>query len=271
MCVSLRDAPDYTQLSDVVITGTEIMVAMNLQGATIAMPIDVQGSTIAIPVDIQGQTINLDVNIVASTVTINVSVQSQAVDIKIYTPSGRWTTTSETVTASSYSAAVAASPGTEATIISVTGRGRLMSMGMWVWPYAGTLTNIYTDVKIRVYVDGSLKIELTADRIDMLSGHLAYKIRQAGGHALATGISLPINFVRISTNPDQYLIEPLVISPRGGLTFIVFDQTNGKWIEWGAHVNVDVEFFSSLQIKIYNGDSNYSAAVGMIAMIGAYP
>jgi len=269
--MSLTDAPDYTQLSDVIITGTEIMVAMDLQGATIAMPIDVQGSTIAIPVDIQGQTISLDVNIVASTVTINVSVQSQAVDIKIYTPSGRWTTTSETVTASSYVGATAASPGTEATIINVTGRGRLISMGMRVYPVTTFLTNIYTDARIRVYVDGSLKIELSGERLDMMNGFLAFQIRQAGSHAITSAISLPINFVRIGTSPDRYLVEPLVLSPRGGLTYLIWDQTNGRYVEWGAHVNVDAEFFSSLRIAIFNGDSTYSAVVGMIAMIGAYP
>jgi len=83
MYMSLKDAPDYTQLSDVTITGTEIMVAMDLQGATIAMPIDVQGSTIAIPVDIQGQTISLDVNIAGQIVTVDMNIKGQIVDIKL--------------------------------------------------------------------------------------------------------------------------------------------------------------------------------------------
>jgi len=271
MCMSLKDAPDYTQLSDVVITGTEIMVAMDLQGATIAMPIDVQGSTIAIPVDIQGQTINLDVNIVASTVTINVSVQSQAVDIKIYTPSGRWTTTSETVVTSSYVTNVSATPGGTSTLLSVTGRGRLVSLGMRV--DNGETTNplnAYGQVRIQIYIDGALKMNLSGSALDLLSGKVADRVRRAGINAVAGGWATPYNFSKFRTSPDYYIIQPNT-SPSGGLTYLIYDNTNGTWPEWGGYIYLNIEFFNSLEIKLYNGDSTYTAFAHIHAMIGVYP
>jgi len=75
---------------DIRLTGTTIMLPIDIQGTTIMLPIDVQGATIMLPVDIQAQYMDLKVNITkieeavinileASKIGINISAQSVGV------------------------------------------------------------------------------------------------------------------------------------------------------------------------------------------------
>jgi len=251
------DAPDYTLLSDVNITGTEIMVAMDLQGATIAMPIDVQGATIALPVDIQGQTINLDVNIVASTVTIDVNISAQTVDVKIYTPSGRWVVGSELLTAEAYSYGTTVASGSEVELISLTGRGRIKQIGFY-FERVNPGTDVYTDIYLRVYVDGetSPSISLRPLDVDRLNGYLLI-------------INLMYGINRVTYASDDYVSTAQASSPEGALTCMRRIFVDSGSVFAGGYVRLNAEFTSSASIKVYNkGTSDTKAYV--ILLYGEY-
>lgn len=64
----MADYPDWTDLVHIV--GTDIMIAIDLQGAYIMMPID-----------IQAQYIDLDINIKSQTVDITIDIEAQSVGI----------------------------------------------------------------------------------------------------------------------------------------------------------------------------------------------
>jgi len=77
------DYPDWTESMQ--LTGTEIYLPVNIQGASVTLPVNVTAVTIGIiSVDIVAQTIgNIAVNIAASAVTINMDIKAQSVAIKI--------------------------------------------------------------------------------------------------------------------------------------------------------------------------------------------
>ena len=253
------DAPDYTLLSDVNITGTEIMVAMDLQGATIAMPIDVQGATIALPVDIQGSTVKLNVHIETSEALVDINIKSAIADVKIYTPSGKWVSASETIASSSYVSSVLVSAGSESTLFSLTGRGRLMSIGFRV-NGASTSYNAFSKPHIRVYIDGetSPSIDLTPSNIDRLSGGVVERAMTYG-------------FNRVDYGTAGQAAYATALSPAGGLTWAYKDSTSGVVYFLGGFIKLDIEFTSSLEVKIYNSDTTSGVYVDAVIFYGEYP
>lgn len=252
-----RDAPDYTLLSDVEITGTEIMVAMDLQGATIAMPIDVQGATIALPVDIQGQTINLDVNLVASTVTIDVNISAQTVDVKIYTPSGRWVSSSDLLTSTTSYVATNIPSGAEQTVLTLSGRGRLKSIGFY---FARTDPNgdVYTQTRIRVYIDGETdpSVNVSPANIDDFMGRLLLRQLQFDYETVVPATGTKAAFAQVT-------------SPVCGLTNIWYDEDSQKYKVSGGFLVLNTEFLSSAEVKIYNGSGGPIEA-RMLIFYGEY-
>lgn len=78
------DYPDYTDLMHII--GTDIMVAIDIQGAYIMMPVDIQAQYINLAIDIVAQTVgNIAVNIAAATIDkIKVDITAQTIgDITI--------------------------------------------------------------------------------------------------------------------------------------------------------------------------------------------
>jgi hypothetical protein len=199
-----------------------------------------------------------------------VGIQAQAVDLKIYTPSGRWVSASDVVSIyiEAYGANVPAA--TEVTLIDVTGsRGRLKNLGLWITD-SGAPFAIEANIKFRIYVDGSLRVEFPIGRLDGFTGFHVWKLTQALSHALSSDLPLPFNTARVATSPDRYLVMPFHDNPRGGVTYYIYDYTNSKIREIGGFLIPDIEFSNSLSIRVYNGNTTYSAIAYAVAMIGEY-
>jgi hypothetical protein len=155
-------------------------------------------------------------------------------------------------------------------LISVTGkRGRLKNVGIWASD-GGQNVDILSYIRLRIYVDGSLKADIPLSRLDFFMGFPADWLRRALGHALFTGISLPFNTARVATNPDKYLVMPFHDGPRGSITYLIYNHTAGKTVELGAYLEVEFEFTNSLTIAMYNS-SSATLQGGVAAIVGEYP
>jgi len=201
----------------------------------------------------------LAVNIVAKQVTLDINITAQDIDIKIYTPSGRWTTASELISASSALADVSVSADEEKTLFSLTGRGRLMTLGI-LFDGASTDYDAYNKPYIRIYVDGetSPSIELNPARIDHLSG-------------MVTHYAVIYGFNRVDYGTTGQVAYATALNPAGGLTWIYKNTDTGKWTRLGGFIKLDVEFMSSLDIKIYNSDTANGVYVTTTIFYGEYP
>jgi hypothetical protein len=75
------DYPDWTDLVHII--GTDIMVAVDIQGGYIMLPIDIQGQYITLEMDIVAQTIgNITIDIAAQTIgDLEITINAQAVGI----------------------------------------------------------------------------------------------------------------------------------------------------------------------------------------------
>ncbi|MEM1801402.1 MAG: hypothetical protein QXF58_06695 [Desulfurococcaceae archaeon] len=255
------------------------IVAVDIKSQSVTLNVNITGQDVTLNVNITSQTTTLNVNVTNSTLnvnvtnsTLNISISGQTVDIKIYTPSGRWTTVSQTVVTSVIVNYVDAYPGEEVTVFSVTGRGRLINMGVYFCYAVGSLTNVYTNVQINIYVDGSLKLSFTPMILDSMTGFMVDMLRGALMYAISSKISPPYNIAKIGANPDRYLIRPENVNPNGSLTWAIWDHTNGVYTEMGGFIKADEEFFNSLVVTLKNittADTRFAIAV--TAMVGAYP
>jgi hypothetical protein len=264
LATASQDAPDYTLLSDVNVVGS-VTIDVNVVGTVNVHIIDTQVS-----VYIVNEVLDVNATIVDSVVNINVVIKDSTVDLKIYTPSGRWVVASDLLPKFTGRQTVALPAATETTIKDVSGRGRLRTLSFLVFD-VGTPFDIANKIKIRIYVDGSLRFEITPIGVDSLSGYPADYLRQAMMYAIAKGIALPFNTAKFGESPDRYIIMPPQTSPLGGLTMMIWDQTNSKPRVMAGYINLGIEFMSSLSITVYNADANYSAYIVVSYDIGEYP
>jgi hypothetical protein len=256
-------------------------VNVKVESATAILPIEISASTAIVPIEIKASSVTLNVNITGSDAILNVNanvtnanlnvvLQSQAVDLKIYTPSGKWVSASDLVGTYIDAYGVLISPNQETTIISVSGkRGRLKYIGMNIKNYVGSI-NLTQYLRLRIYIDGSLKADIPLDRIDLFMGFPVEKLRQSLAHHIYTGLSWPFNTSRIGTNPDKYLVMPFFSGPRGGITYFIYDYTNAIITEIGLYINVEFEFTNSFVVKIYNSHSSAQPDCTVMVMIGEY-
>lgn len=70
----MADYPDWTDLVHII--GTDIMVAIDLQGAYIMMPVDIQAQYLTLDINIKAAAVTLDINITAQDVDINIATSS---------------------------------------------------------------------------------------------------------------------------------------------------------------------------------------------------
>jgi len=266
-------------------------VNVKVESATAILPIEISASTAIVPIEIKASSVTLNVNITGS-VTLNVNItgsdvalnvnanitntnlnvilQSQAVDLKIYTPSGKWVSASDLVSTYIDAYGVLINPNQETTIISVSGkRGRLKYIGMEIKNFVGAI-DLTQYLRMRIYVDGSLKADIPLGRLDLFMGFPVEKLRQSLGHHIATNLSWPFNTSRIGINPDKYLIMPFFSGPRGGVTYFIYDYTNAIITEIGLYINIEFEFTNSFVVKIYNSHSSASPTCTVMAVIGEY-
>jgi len=214
----------------------------------------------AVWVSEQGQVAPLlAVNIAAKQVTLDINITAQDVDVKIYTPSGRWTTVSELVTSSYTWVSLAVSPGEEKTAFSLTGRGRLITLGFY---FTGSSANYdaYNKPWIKIYVDGetSPSISLSPVDIDHLSGWVLEGAMTRG-------------FNRVDYGTAGQAAYATALNPVGGLTWMYKDSSTDKVTQVGGFIRLAVEFMSSLDVKIYNSDAADTLYVSAAVFYGEYP
>jgi len=220
-------------------------------------------------VNITGQAVKLDVNIASQTVTINTNIEAQAVDLKIFTPGGRWVTASDLISTAVVARFTELLPAVETTLINVVGkRGRLKYLGIWFFDN-NTDSSVY-NIRLRIYVDGSLRAELTLETLDLLTGLSATQLWKALNNHLREGLPLPFNTAKLSATPEKYLIMPFFSGPRGGATYIIWNRTIGFATEAAAYLETEFEFTNSLSIRMYNDHPTAELVGGVIAIIGEY-
>jgi len=251
------------------IVQSNVTLDVNVTNTILNVNATIVQSNVTLDVNVTNTNLNVNATIVDSVVNINVVIKDATVDLKIYTPSGRWVVASDLLPKFTGSQAVALPAATETTVKNVTGRGRLRTLSFLVYD-VGTPFDIANKIKIRIYVDGSLRFETSLIGVDSISGYPADYLRQAMLYAIAKGIALPFNTAKFGESPDRYIIMPPHTSPLGGLTMMIWDQTNSKIRAMAGYINLGMEFTSSLSIRIYNSDASYSAYAVVSYDIGEY-
>jgi len=241
------------------------------------MPVDIQAQYMDLKVVITGQVGYVEISIqevaedvvinirntaetaiyvrTESGVAINVKTESEVV-LNIWTPSGKWVTASEPVSSFIATGYQTIAAGTEVELISVGPgvRGRLMSLGiMATYSVSGGTSyhNIIPYVEIRIYIDGSpTPISFSLDDLDALSGLVLERTRHEGLY-----------------HPSYTVLYGL--NPVGGLIYSGNDA-DGIPQEAGGYLNMPIEFFDSISIRVYN-DSAYNISARLAAIIGEYP
>ncbi|WP_448578886.1 hypothetical protein, partial [Thermosphaera sp.] len=141
---------------------------INIVSSQVTLNVCITSSQVTLDVNIASSQAILNVNITSSQATLNVSIQAQVVDIKVVSPSGKAVNAADTLATSSVVDNVEVREGQEVTLLSITGRCRLSSIGIRV--AGATSTTRAESTTIKVYVDGSLRVELDMHDLDRLNG-----------------------------------------------------------------------------------------------------
>jgi hypothetical protein len=222
--------------------------------------VDIKAQSVGnIGVDIKAQSVgNINVNIAASAVTLNVNITAQSVNLNVYTGSGLKVMAGTGLITKFVRYATSIGTGVELEILSVTGKGRCVSVGLKVYDSAYSQAG---KAEIRIYADGALVYQASLDSLDFING------RQMS-YALRSGTS---------TSP-VYASAPL-LNQEGGVVagYGWVDNRNGiatdellRLVEAYAVAKPNIEFNSSLSVRIYNGSQgtiNFYAGVEY----GLYP
>ena len=245
------------------------LMNVNITGSAVTLNVNIVSQTAALDIRIVESLATLNVNIASQTVTINTNIEAQTVDLRIFTPSGRWVSASDLVSTYVEAKDLYLPPNSIRTILHVSGkRGRLKYLGIWLTDNNAGATPLA--ITFQIFVDGGLVAEFDMLSFDRLVGFPVLRLRGALAHHLLAGLPLPFNTARLSTSPEKYLIMPFHNGPRGGLTYIVWDRTNGIITSYGAYLEIEFEFTSSLTIRAYNADSSVTFVGDLIAVVGEY-
>jgi len=201
-------------------------------------------STVTLKVDISAQSIgNINVNIAASAITLNVNISAQSVNLNVYTGSGLKVMVGVGLITKFYKVAQGLNSGYYVNIITINGKGRLVSVGIKAYDIAYSLAQ---NVELQIIADGATVFDATIDQLDYING------RQMS-YALRSGTS----------SSPVYASAPL-LNPEGGVVagYGWVQNRNGiapdellRLIEAYAIANPKVEFNTSCVVRIYNGSS----------------
>ncbi|MBW2649333.1 MAG: hypothetical protein JRC53_05940 [Deltaproteobacteria bacterium] len=199
----------------------------------------------------------LAVNIAAKQVTLDINITAQDIDIKIYTPSGRWTTVSELMSSASGAVGNVISTDQEIEYFHLTGRGRLMHVGLYA-ARIGT-DDLLGDTRLRIYIDGesSPSIDLSLEDIDFLNGRLLYEQMFYG-------------FNRVDYGSDYWACFTQSVNPTGALNWARYDHYHDYYDMAGAFLKLNVEFTSELSIRVYNANTTGGVNVFLAIIYGEY-
>jgi len=258
-----------TSIIPIDISATTAIVPIEIRASQVTLNVNITGSQVTLNVNIASSTATLNVNIVGQAMTINTNIEAQTVDLRIFTPSGRWVSASDLVSTYVEAKNLYLRPNSITTILHVSGkRGRLKYLGIWLTDNNAGATPLA--ITFQIFVDGGMVAEFDMLSFDRLMGFPVLRLRGALAHHLLAGLPLPFNTARLSTSPEKYLIMPFHNGPRGGLTYIVWDRTNGIITSYGAYLEIEFEFTRSLTIKAYNADSSVTFVGDLIAVVGEY-
>ena len=183
--------------------------------------------------------------------------RDQEKDAKIYTPSGRWATVSELISSASEAVSKTLSTDQELEFFHLTGRGRLIHVGL----YASRIGSdrLMSDTRLRIYIDGetSPSIDLRLRDLDYLNGYLLNG-------------QMVYNFNRVDYGTDSYVAFTQSTNPTGAVTWGRYNHTNSYWEIVGAFLRPEVEFTSELSVCIYNANTTGGIEVYMVIMYGEY-
>ena len=236
--------------------------------AGVTFNVNVLGGNVNVNIENVSAEATFNVNVIGGTVNVNIS--ESLVDLKIYTPSGKWVVSPEVLVTYAVNPYKTVAPGAESKIISAGGyRGRLKQIGGELVT-AGNPFSILGNVRLRIYVDGYLRVDLSLDEIDFLNGRTAYWLWGALDSALASGLSPPFNCAKYSTSPERWLIMPFFSNPSAAVTMMVYDRSSHLLVRVGFYLKLDVDFANSIEVRIYNGDSSNTLGVMMTALLGEY-
>jgi len=212
--------------------------------------------------------VRFDVNVIGG--TVNVEISESLVDLKIYTPSGKWVVSPEVLVTYAVNPYRTVWPGVEETIISAEGyRGRLKQIGGELVTADNPFSILY-NVRLRIYVDGYLRVDLRLDEIDFLNGRTAYWLWSALDSALANNLSPPFNCAKYDTSPERWLIMPFFSNPAAAVTMMVYDRSSHLLTRVGFYLKLDVDFANRIEVRIYNEDPSNAVGVMMTALLGEY-
>jgi len=195
-------------------------------------------------------------------------------DVKIYTPSGLWVVGSDIITSSVSVTNVAPAGQSEETILEISGRVRIKSIGFWihVWNLSNP-ADPYVDGEIRVYRDGETdpSFKMLMAHIDGLNGYLAARKIQTN-----VDVFTAENPFNTTETHDATILR--TVNPRGGLLLLVADRQPGALALGTSYVccgfvNPDIECLESAKITFWNDNastSNYLSGYFTIEY-GEYP
>lgn len=241
-------------------TGVTFNVAItDATGVTFDVNIAKVDSTITFKVNIANveSSVTFNVKITdVSGVTFNVATAS-GVTLNIWTPSGKWASVSELMSSASGTVPKIIPAGEELEFFHLTGRGRLMHIGLWA--VRGGTDDLIGDTRLRIYVDGesSPSIDLSLEDIDFLNGWLL-------DHQMLFG------FNRMNYGSDYWVCAAQSVNPTGALTWARYDHYHGYYDMAGAFLKLSVEFTSELSIRIYNANAAGGVNVLLAIIYGEY-
>ena len=196
----------------------------------------------------------------ASGVTFNVQTEAGVV-LNVHTPSGKWVSASDLLSSVSTGSYSSIASGSEEELVSIPDtppvRGRIKAIGFYVVANEPAV-NFWPQIRLRVYVDGESdpSVDLSFREIDLLNGGV---IDAASMHG----------FNRHTDSLGRYWMYATAVSPRGAVTYAGYDPDVHYYFEAGAFLVLDIEFTSSVSIRVYNG-SNKTIGVTMVVLWGEY-
>jgi hypothetical protein len=229
---------------------------INITGASVNVPVTNPAgqnlnvaiqSSITLNVNISSQSAVLNVNISSQSANLNVNIQAQAVNVKVIAPSGGAVSVGGPMVISSVVNNVSVSAGSEVSLLSISGRCRLMGLGI---RSAGATSTTRTDYTyIRIYVDGALKVDIMMDSLDRLNGY----------HMLE----------RAAATSTKYYAD--AVNPKGALTAtLTCSDVSTSYQRCGGFLNVETEASSSIAIKAYQPSGYGNVTVNIVAFYGVY-
>jgi len=126
-------------------------LAVDIAAQTLStLKIDIAAQTLSqVDVNIAASAVTLNVNITGSTATVDVNISAQTVNLNVKTAAGEKVDTVRLpdVESASYSGTVSIPDGTETSVLTINGKGKIKRIAFWTE---------HSAVEFRIYINGTL-------------------------------------------------------------------------------------------------------------------